>query len=307
MKNVLAIFCVVTAVSILMFEVIPSSGFWRTIIANQQQKALSFTNNAVLIKHNKAGRISTLYAKQEEHMVAPTNGLTNRGGSTNGVLLSYPKPEDEHNLCSLTSIRTGDADNALFRMGIEESRSVGNKEKLTHQAFRIHEKTFKHLQKEAAKKGISVSNYVNNILKNYVSYGMYFELLAFIPVSKEFMRTIFIKIERDQDIEQYSRDLGTVVVNEYASNYFPNLNNETLIQFLEMWFRRFQNYQHRVYIVEDNGRGALRHTFSVHHDINANFSTVLKRILSGLIEPITKSIVLFSEVTPSTMTFSFET
>jgi hypothetical protein len=308
MKNVLAVFCAVSALSILMFELIPSSGFWRTIIAIQQQKALSFTNNAVLIKHNKAGGISTLYAKQEEeHLVAPTNGVTNSGGSTNGILFSYQKQEDEHILSSLTSIRTVDADNALFRMGIDESRSVGNKEKLTHQAFRIHEKTFKLLQKEAANRGISVSNYVNNILKNHVSYGMYFERFAFIPVSKEFMRTIFIKIERDQDIEQYSRDLGTVVVNEYASNYFPNLNNETLIQFLEMWFRRFQHYQHRVYIVEDNGIGALRHTFSVHHDINANFSIVLKRILSGLIEPITKSIVLFSEVTPSTMTFSFET
>lgn len=303
MKNTLAVFCVVTALSILLFEIVPSSGFWRIIIERQQQKeALSFTGNAFLMEYHRTNYISASYVKPgKEHMVANSNNVPSSRSTSNlnGILSFYSKQEDEHVVCYLTGIQREGTENALFRMGIDEPLAVNNKEKLTHQSFRMHEKTFKHLQEEATKRGISVSNYINNILKNYASYGLYFEQFAFIPVSKEFLRTIFIKIENDQDVEQYSRDLGTIVVNEFTSNHFPNLNNKTLIQFLEMWFRRFQNYQHRVDIVEDNGRGGgvLMHTFSVHHDINTNFSIVLKRILSGLIEPITKSIVIFSEVT----------
>jgi len=63
-----------------------------------------------------------------------------------------------------------------------------------------------------------------------MTYGMYFEKLGFIPVSKDFMRTMFSRIESEEDIEAYSRDLGNIVVNEYASLFYPKLNRETLIQ-----------------------------------------------------------------------------
>ena len=78
-----------------------------------------------------------------------------------------------------------------------------------------------------------------------MTYGMYFEKLGFIPASKDFMRTIFNRIEREEDIEDQS-EFGNIVVNEYASLFFPKLNRETLIQFLELWLRRFQNCQHKL-------------------------------------------------------------
>ena len=98
--------------------------------------------------------------------------------------------------------------------------------------------------------------------------------------------------------------------NEYASLFFPKLNRETLIHFLELWLGRFQNCQHRIDIIDgknNNNNDTRQHTFSINHDINVNLSIVLKRVLAGLIEPITKSVVMFSEETPSTITFSFET
>jgi hypothetical protein len=108
---------------------------------------------------------------------------------------------------------------------------------------------------------------------------------------------------------------------------------------LDLWFRRFQLCQHRVediFVVsssdivekadDSNGdnNGAVErrrrkfqhqqeqqkkkqlHSFTVYHDINMNFSLILKAILEGLVEPITKSPVLFKDVTPTSIAFSIE-
>lgn len=312
MKNALIVACVVvTALSMLMCEISPSSAIWRIVSAQQQQEALLVSHNALQIKHNEADGILISHTNQdEEHMVASTIGTTSRGSNINGILFSYPKQEDEHILCSSIVIRGGDTEYALFRMETDEALLTNKKERLVHQAFRIEENTFKQLKNEAAKRGVSISNLVNTTLKNHMTYGMYFEKLGFIPVSKDFMRTIFNRIEREEDIEAYSRDLGNIVVNEYASLFFPKLNRETLIQFLELWLGRFQNCEHRIDVIDgknNNNNDTRQHTFSINHDINVNLSIVLKRVLAGLIEPITKSIVMFSEETPSTITFSFET
>jgi hypothetical protein len=47
-----------------------------------------------------------------------------------------------------------------------------------------------------------------------------------------------------------------------------------------------------------------QHLFIVSHDINMNFSLVLKAILEGLVEPITKSPIMFKDITSTSITFS---
>jgi predicted HicB family RNase H-like nuclease len=47
----------------------------------------------------------------------------------------------------------------------EDNDNNNNKDKLLHQGFRIQEQVIKALAEEAARKGISVSNLVNKILK----------------------------------------------------------------------------------------------------------------------------------------------
>jgi len=101
-------------------------------------------------------------------------------------------------------------------------------------------------------------------------------------------------------IEEYGRELGYAIADEYTYLYFPQIDSFTIIQFLESWCKRFQSYQHR--FDKDNNR----HTFSLNHDININFSVVLKIILQRLIEPVTKSQVIFGELRPSSISFSFE-
>ena len=69
---------------------------------------------------------------------------------------------------------------------------------------------------------------------------MYFEELGFILVSKDFLRKVFSKIEKAEDIEEFGRELGLTTAKEYVSYFFPQVNSDSLVQYLDLWFRRFQ-------------------------------------------------------------------
>jgi hypothetical protein len=179
-----------------------------------------------------------------------------------------------------------------------------NKDKLLHQGFRVQEQVIKTLTEEAARKGISVSNLVNKILKNYVTHEMQFEELGFILVSKDFLRKIFSVVDDEKDIQDFGKEIGTTIAKEYVSYFYPQVNSITLVQFLDYWFRRFQSCKH---IVENSSSDkSQRHYFTVNHDINIKFSFALKAILEGLIEPVSKTTVQFRDVTANSITFSFD-
>ena len=183
-----------------------------------------------------------------------------------------------------------------------DNNNTNNKDKLLHQGFRIQEQVIKTLAEEAARKGISVSNLVNKILKNYVTHEMQFEELGFILVSKDFLRKIFNVIDDEKDIQDFGKEIGITMAKEYVSYFYPQVNSITLVQFLDYWFRRFQSCKH---IVENSDR-SQRHYFTVNHDINIKFSFALKAILEGLIEPVSKTTVEFRDVTANSITFSFD-
>ena len=136
---------------------------------------------------------------------------------------------------------------------------------------------------------------------------MYFEELGFILVSKDFLRKVFSKIEKAEDIEEFGRELGLTTAKEYVSYFFPQVNSESLVQYLDLWFRRFQSYQHRIdNDMTNSSNNVERHYFTVIHDINMNFSIALKMIFQGLIVPIIKSDIEFRDITASAVSFSFK-
>ncbi|HJU34531.1 MAG TPA: hypothetical protein VJ695_05360 [Nitrososphaera sp.] len=185
-----------------------------------------------------------------------------------------------------------------------DNNNTNNKDKLLHQGFRIQEQVIKNLAEEAARKGISVSNLVNKILKNYVTHEMQFEELGFILVSKDFLRKIFSVVDDEKDIQDIGKEIGIIMAKEYVSYFYPQVNSNTLVQFLDYWFRRFQSCKH---IVENSSSDrSQRHSFTVNHDINIKFSFALKAILEGLIEPVSKTTVEFRDVTANSITFSFD-
>jgi hypothetical protein len=177
--------------------------------------------------------------------------------------------------------------------------TVPGGKKLLHKTFRIPEDVIDGLEKEAKSRDIPLSNLVNTILKNYLAADTHSEKSGYVITSKDFFRRMFSRVD-DKYIGECGRELGHAVVDEYTYLYFPQLDSNSVIQFLESWFKRFQSYQHR--FDEENNR----HTFSLNHDINMNYSIVLKIILQGLIEPVTKSQVIFGELRTSSISFSFE-
>ena len=184
----------------------------------------------------------------------------------------------------------------------KEEDSNSNKNKLSHQGFRLEEQVIKTLAEEAIRKGISVSSLVNKILKNYVTHEMQFEELGFILVSKDFLRKIFNVIDDEKHIQDFGKEFGTTMAKEYVSYFYPQVNSHTLVQFLDYWFRRFQSCKHIV----ENSDTSQRHYFTVNHDINIKFSLALKAILEGLIEPVSKTTVEFRDITANSLTFSFD-
>jgi hypothetical protein len=223
-----------------------------------------------------------LIIRQQEHIIYP--------------LKITAKPEDEHNIAILPL-------GMLFLLANQTNFKIeqnGTKsKKLQHRTFRIPEDVLKALQTEANSRGIPLSNLVNKILKDHLGVQLHPEKADFILTNKDFFRRIFNKID-EKSIEDFGREIGNAVVSEYTSSFFPEINSYTIVLFLESWFDRFQSYKHRIDEVNN------RHSFSVNHDINTNFSKVLRVILEGLIEPITKSSLIFGELTSSCITFTFD-
>src|SRR5947209_17917122 len=137
---------------------------------------------------------------------------------------------------------------------------ASSKNRLVHSSFRIKENVLTALEKEASKRGISLSSLINKTLEDYATCDMYFEQLGFILVSKDFLRNVFGQLKEKKDIEEIGRRLGQTIAKEYVSYFYPEVNSTTLVQFLGLWFRRFQSYHHRV-----NNKV---HCFTVSHDIN---------------------------------------
>ncbi|MGN6632247.1 MAG: hypothetical protein ACTHKP_08435 [Nitrososphaeraceae archaeon] len=176
-------------------------------------------------------------------------------------------------------------------------REAKRSERLVHSSFRLRQDVLKSLEVEARKRGVTLSSLVNNILENYMTSEIYFEELGFMLMSKGFLRKTFDEVT-EKRAEHLGKDLGLTVAKEYVSYFFPEVNTESLIKFLELWFKRFQSYSHRI----DNNR----HYFTINHEININFSIILRAMLEGIIEPIAKRTVSFRELTPNTIAFSFE-
>jgi hypothetical protein len=231
----------------------------------------------------------------------------------------YGKLEDEHTI-GLVPTTTTVVAAAVFKQTInnmeyfQSSKNNNNNNnennKLVHQGFRIKKAVLTMLDTEAKKKGISLSNLVNKILENHVTCDMYFEELGFIPVCKDFLRKVFGRIKEEEDVQNYliddSRELGLVAAKEYIPYFYSESNSDTLVQFLDKWFCKFQCHQHRV-DNDNNNYNNQHHYFIVNHDINMNFSIALKAFLEALIEPIIKRPVKFDNLTQNAISFSFET
>lgn len=170
-----------------------------------------------------------------------------------------------------------------------------NKPKLVHWGFRIEEEVLDNIRKVARRRGTTVSSQTNKILKNWVIRDIYFQELGFIPMSKDLIRALLNKIEK-KDLMIQAKDFGNLA-NEFIIYFFGELNEESLIKFLDILFSRFQAYQHNT----EN----KNHLFSINHDICINYSIFLSEFLKTMIEPVIKHPIKIRSISPKMISFSF--
>jgi hypothetical protein len=214
------------------------------------------------------------------------------------------------------------------------------KDKLIHSSFRLEESVLERLQDKADKEDLTLSKVVSKILKDYVNSEMQFKQLGFIPTSRHFLKKVFEKLD-EKYIEDIGRELGLTIAREYVSYFFPKVTPQTLVEYLDLWFARFQSFHHTTFeksqdeetkrqqqqleqnlssnyniktvrtqhvheYEEDISTEYILHNYILNHEININFTMAMKSMLEGLIEPLIKRNVNFKELTNSSISFSFE-
>lgn len=92
------------------------------------------------------------------------------------------------------------------------------------------------------------------MLKNYVTHEMQFEELGPILVSKDFLRKIFNTIDDEKHNHNFGKEFGTTMAKEDVSYFYPQVNSNTFVQFLDYWFRRFQTCKHMVDIMKQSSQ-----------------------------------------------------
>lgn len=137
---------------------------------------------------------------------------------------------------------------------------------------------------------------MNQIVKEYF-VNRYFERIGSIPIPKDVLREIFDIAKEDQLVER-ARKIGSNNAVEYVGTLYHDINNETALKFLDVWFSRLQGYEHR-------NHNAIN-SFSVPHDINEKYSIYTKEVVSAFIESTMRKRVKFIQTTPRTITFSIE-
>lgn len=164
-------------------------------------------------------------------------------------------------------------------------------------SYRIRSDLKSALEEEARRLGINPNALVSQILTRHIDWGRYIGRLNFIPVSKDFLRLIFDYLPAEE-IEKAARSLGESAAHEELLFLFTRISPATIISFLNLWASHFDATDHQY----DNGK----HVFTVKHDVNLNYSHFTKEYLSSLLRSTIGAKVVFEDMSPNSVTFTFE-
>ncbi len=111
------------------------------------------------------------------------------------------------------------------------------------------------------------------------------------------MREVFQALPEEK-VEEIGQKLGQTESHEQILFLSRHMTSEAVLRFMERWASHFDAYLHH-----EEGR---RHYFTLHHDVNLNFSLFIKSYVSSLIQSTIGKPVDFENVSPNAVSFSFD-
>jgi hypothetical protein len=171
------------------------------------------------------------------------------------------------------------------------------KKKTETVSFRLNSVLRTTLEDEAKKLGINLNTLASQIFAQYLDWERYADRLKFLPVSKDLLRETFQPMQRE-NVERMARRLGETSARDHILFLFQQINLGTVVRFLELWSSHFEACEHRY-----DGR---RHFFTLHHDVNLNFSFFAKEYVASMMHSTIAKPVQFESVSANALTFTFE-
>jgi len=164
-------------------------------------------------------------------------------------------------------------------------------------SFRIDSILRANLEEEAKKNRTSLNTLVSQILSRYADWWRYAGRLGLIPVSKDLLRDVYKSLEKPE-LEELGKRFAETSGREHVLYLYQQLSFGTILQFLDLWSSHFDAYEHRY-----DGK---MHFYTVHHDVNLNFSIFVKEFVTTMIRETVPRTVKFETIGPNSVTFSFE-
>jgi hypothetical protein len=164
-------------------------------------------------------------------------------------------------------------------------------------SFRVPSNLRLILEGEARKTGVALNTLVTQIFARYASWGQFAGRLKLLPINKDLLREIFQSMQKEKIVEIGKR-LGETTAREEILFLFQQVNPQTVVDYMDVWTSHFDACKHHY-----DGK---THFYTVHHDVNLNFSIFTKEYLSSMIQSTIPRIVNFERVTPNALTFSFD-
>jgi len=180
---------------------------------------------------------------------------------------------------------------------VSHNRSSRPRVKTDTVSFRVPSDLRIILEDEARRSKVTLNTLVTQIFARFASWGQFSGRLKLLPVNKDLLREIFQPMQKERIIEIAKR-LGETTGREEILFLFQKVNPQTVLEYMDVWTSHFDACKHQY-----DGK---THFYTVHHDVNLNFSLFTKEYLSSMIQSTIPRTVNFEKVSPNALTFSFD-
>ena len=180
---------------------------------------------------------------------------------------------------------------------VSHSRSSRPRVKTDTVSFRVPSDLRLILEDEARRNKVTLNTLVTQIFARYASWGQFSGKLKLLPVNKDVLREIFQPMQKEKIVEIAKR-LGETTGREEILFLFQQISPRTVLEYMDVWASHFDACKHHY-----DGK---THFYTVHHDVNLNFSIFTKEYVSSMIQSTIPSTVRFEAMSPNALTFSFE-